>query len=339
MDPRDRVTETAFQIDPSVLGVELATPARRAAALGVDLLLAAIVADVGGGAVAGLVAATLFVLVAMRRGRRTRFRRVVRGALVGTGAVVLFGVAVGIVEGDEPERSAEERVAEAFAEANRERLAHGLSPLTLGGARPARPDAPTDAERAQAAADLRAYADALAARDSARSDSLRRALRPLVAGDELRRRDERVDALRDGLRAFGDENEGLRQSLDDPSLVRAVRALGTDVGLSIGWIGVYFTLTLALWGGYTPGKRLLGVRVYRLDGRRLSLWTAFERFGGYAAGLATGLLGFAQVLWDPNRQGIQDKVAGTVVVRMEAPGAPRVAPPAAPPPAGGAESP
>ena len=263
-------------------------------------------ADIGGGAVAGLVAATLFVLVAMRRGRRTRFRRVVRGALVGAGAVVLFGVAVGIVEGDddEPERSAEERVAEAFAEANRERLAHGLSPLTLGGDRPARPDAPTDAERAQAAADLRAYADALGARDSARSDSLRRALRPLVAGDELRRQDDRIDALRDGLRAFGDENEALRQSLDDPSLVRVARALGTDVGLSIGWVGVYFTLTLALWGGYTPGKRLLGVRVYRLDGRRLSLRTAFERFGGYAAGLATGLLGFARVLWDPNRQGI-----------------------------------
>ena len=338
VDPRDRVTDAAFQIAPAVLGVELATPARRAAALGVDLLLAAVVANVGGGAVAGLVAATLFVLVAMRRGRRTRFRRVVRGALVGVGAVILFGVAVGVVEGsdDEPE-SAEDRVAEAFAEANRGRLAAGLAPLTLDDDRPARPDALTGAERAAAAADLRAYADALAARDSAQADSLRRALRPLVAGAELRRQSDRVDALRDGLRELGDENERLREDLDRPSYLRVARTVGTDVGLSIGWVGVYFTLTLAVWGGYTPGKRLAGVRVVRLDGERVSLWTAFERFGGYAAGLATGLVGFAQVLWDPNRQGIQDKVAATVVVRMEAPDTPRRAP-AAPPPAAGGEA-
>ena len=43
--------------------------------------------------------------------------------------------------------------------------------------------------------------------------------------------------------------------------------------------------------------------------------SSFSRFGGYAAGLATGLLGFLQILWDPNRQGIQDQIAGTVVIR------------------------
>ena len=44
--------------------------------------------------------------------------------------------------------------------------------------------------------------------------------------------------------------------------------------------------------------------------------TSFGRYGGYAAGMATGGLGFAQVLWDANRQAVQDKLAHTVVVDL-----------------------
>jgi hypothetical protein len=43
-----------------------------------------------------------------------------------------------------------------------------------------------------------------------------------------------------------------------------------------------------------------------------------KRYGGYAAGMATGGLGFTQMLWDPNRQGIQDKAAHTVVLDLRA---------------------
>jgi len=32
------------------------------------------------------------------------------------------------------------------------------------------------------------------------------------------------------------------------------------------------------------------------------------------AGLASGLLGFLQIYWDPNHQGIQDKISATVVI-------------------------
>jgi hypothetical protein len=60
----------------------------------------------------------------------------------------------------------------------------------------------------------------------------------------------------------------------------------------------------------------------------MTLWSAFERFGGYAAGLLTGLLGFAQVYWDRNRQAIHDKITETVVIRDA--GAASVVPP--PPP-------
>jgi uncharacterized RDD family membrane protein YckC len=80
-------------------------------------------------------------------------------------------------------------------------------------------------------------------------------------------------------------------------------------------MGLYFTATVALWQGRTPGKRLLHIRVVRLNGKPIGWWAAFERFGGYAAGVATGLLGFAQIFWDKNRQAIHDKIAETAVVR------------------------
>jgi hypothetical protein len=41
----------------------------------------------------------------------------------------------------------------------------------------------------------------------------------------------------------------------------------------------------------------MGIRVVRLNGQPLSLWFSLERFGGYAAGIATGVLGFLQVFW------------------------------------------
>jgi hypothetical protein len=49
--------------------------------------------------------------------------------------------------------------------------------------------------------------------------------------------------------------------------------------------------------------------------------------------MATGGLGFLQALWDVNRQGIQDRVAHTVVIDLRLPSAPAAGPqPAALPP-------
>jgi uncharacterized RDD family membrane protein YckC len=87
------------------------------------------------------------------------------------------------------------------------------------------------------------------------------------------------------------------------------------LGISVGWALAYFTLLPYWMRGQTPGKKLLSLRVVELTGRPLTLLLCFSRYGGYAAGLATGMFGFAQLLWDPNRQAIQDKIAHTVVVQ------------------------
>ena len=125
---------------------------------------------------------------------------------------------------------------------------------------------------------------------------------------DLRKDVQRLDARGDRL---ANELEEARES-------RGVRTylagLFDDLGLGFGWAAVYFTGFLAMMRGQTPGKRLMGIRVIRLDGKPLGWWIAFERFGGYAASFSVGLLGFFQILWDRNRQGLHDKACETVVV-------------------------
>lgn len=131
----------------------------------------------------------------------------------------------------------------------------------------------------------------------------------IALAEALEDREERIRELE---RQLGDA--------DSPStLFTWIRDAADEAGLVFGWGTVYMTLFLALWGGRTPGKKLAGLRVVRLNGRPLGLLLSLERAGGYAAGLATGLLGFARVWWDPNRQGIHDKIAETVVIREGAP--------------------
>jgi hypothetical protein len=122
---------------------------------------------------------------------------------------------------------------------------------------------------------------------------------------------ERIETERDLVLT----NLRLEEAVTSVGVLRLLARIADEMGISIGWSALYFTVFLTWWGGQTPAKRLFGIRAMRLDGRGISPWTAFGRFGGYAAGLATGLLGFLQVLWDPNRQAVHDKIAGTVVVR------------------------
>jgi len=89
-----------------------------------------------------------------------------------------------------------------------------------------------------------------------------------------------------------------------------------DLGLGFGFAAVYFTCFTAWFSGQTLGKMLLNIRVVHLSNKPMGLWDSFGRYGGYGAGLATGLLGFFQIYWDANRQAIQDQISATVVVDL-----------------------
>ncbi len=125
---------------------------------------------------------------------------------------------------------------------------------------------------------------------------------------ELRTSVARLDQQRDRL------EEELEEAREAHGLRSILSGIFDDLGLGFGWSAVYFTAFLAMMRGQTPGKRALGIRVIRLDGKPLGWWMSFERFGGYAASFSLGLLGFAQILWDRTRQGIHDKVCETVVI-------------------------
>lgn len=159
----------------------------------------------------------------------------------------------------------------------------------------------------------RAYTAALARHDSAGADSLGRRLAASVAGDTIAELNSRLSAAQGRYARL--EKASAKKADQGSGVTGLIRQLADDLGLSVGWIGLYFTAFLALWRGQTPGKRMLGIRVLRLDGERIGWWAAFERFGGYAAGFVTGLMGFAQVIWDRNRQATHDKICETVVVR------------------------
>jgi uncharacterized RDD family membrane protein YckC len=89
-----------------------------------------------------------------------------------------------------------------------------------------------------------------------------------------------------------------------------------DVGFGYGWAMLYFSFVPAWWRGQTLGKRLFGLRVVELTGKPMTVFQCLKRHGGYAAGMATGGIGLLQLLWDSNRQAIQDKTAHTVVIDL-----------------------
>jgi hypothetical protein len=155
-------------------------------------------------------------------------------------------------------------------------------------------------------------ASAIQRGDSIRADSLRASLRTVLAGPELRELRATIARKEKDL----SEVKNRVEQLEGNTMRSAVAGVFDDLGLGFGWFAVYFTGFLVVMRGQTPGKKLMGIRVVRLDAKPITWWIAFERFGGYAASFTLGLLGFIQILWDRNRQGLHDKAIETVVIRL-----------------------
>ena len=165
---------------------------------------------------------------------------------------------------------------------------------------------------------LAAYSQARASGDSSGMRTYGAALGASLARGELGRRDGTIASLEARNTLLDSQLAQARASLEaeqNKGIVQSAIGALDDIGLGLGWSGLYFTFFLGFWRGRTPGKSLLRIRVVRLDGRPLGYWVSFERFGGYAASLFTGLEGFARILWDRNRQALEDKLAETVVIR------------------------
>ncbi|MFL5384104.1 MAG: RDD family protein [Longimicrobiaceae bacterium] len=381
IDPRKTISPEKFSVAPHLVGLPLASPSRRLAAILLDLLLVAILANVGGKVLfAGLMGLSFFWFAGRKLGKGgTFFSRGAKAALRGVGALMLFVAAIALLnrakssvdEGEEGDSNAapatqnasatgpqinsagsaltairmasnlvavenapdsarafdaaraavrqmrrlgmtDRQIREALADAADER---DLKPWAASAFRAVMPAASDDEEEdGRVSPDSLAslYVSAVHDDDSTRVGVLRPRLASALARDSL-------DNLRQRTAELETANRELDRKVKEEEsrgLLATLLGFFNDLGIGFGWTGLYFTAFTALWRGQTPGKKLLGIRVLRLDGLPMTLWASFERFGGYAAGLFTGLMGYAQVYWDRNRQAIQDKISETVVIRL-----------------------
>ena len=97
-----------------------------------------------------------------------------------------------------------------------------------------------------------------------------------------------------------------------PSDVKTIlAAIGT--GVYVLWLVGYFVV---FWSttGQTPGDRVMQLRVQGSDGDFISPHRALIRCGGLFLAALPLFLGFVPILYDDRRRGLQDRIAGTVVV-------------------------
>ena len=97
------------------------------------------------------------------------------------------------------------------------------------------------------------------------------------------------------------------------SLKDMINGFNWALGIFNGFL--YFSLFTWKWKGQTPGKRMLRVRVVKLNGRKISFYNSIERFSGYTASTSLLLWGFFQFFWDKNHQTTHDKISETVVIK------------------------
>lgn len=100
------------------------------------------------------------------------------------------------------------------------------------------------------------------------------------------------------------------------TMFRPINDLNDAADLLARFLGafLYFALFTWQWDGQTPGKRLLHIKVAKINGAPFTFWASLERTTGYTSSAAFLLYGFLQYFWDRNRQTTHDKIAETIVI-------------------------
>jgi uncharacterized RDD family membrane protein YckC len=98
----------------------------------------------------------------------------------------------------------------------------------------------------------------------------------------------------------------------DPS---NLQHLSQIVGLSVGAIySIYFWVN---HNGATPGKKLMKIRIKKIDDTPLDYRTAIVRYiGSYVSAYALAI-GYLWMIWDKEKQTWHDKFAKTVVIHEQ----------------------
>ena len=92
--------------------------------------------------------------------------------------------------------------------------------------------------------------------------------------------------------------------------------VATGGAVYVLWVVGYF-VTFWVTTGQTPGNRALHIRVRAAGGERLKPRRALLRFAGLILAALPLFAGYALILFDDHRRGLQDRLARTVVVEHE----------------------
>ncbi|MCW8108143.1 RDD family protein [Alteromonas ponticola] len=314
-ETREIVTPFAFQVSVELLGKPLATPLKRCLAILVDLFLISVV-SLASALVLAFFAAITFVRAGSHLADRPK-RGVARKCLRLGAAFLLFVTIFGVVEAIDDDFSGS---ASSSSKEVSQQLATGIGLIALE----------------QCGSDVVCHNElALELSPELASTGMTRTSAEQLIQNRLADKGltalEKEEVITHYLKAYGSEKETKKVTMsvdfspsevtdekatesENYSVIKWIKGIAADLGLGFGWAALYFSVFTAWWGGVTPGKKLCGLRVVKLDNSSLTLWESFGRYGGYGAGLATGLLGFLQIYWDPNRQAIQDKISETLVI-------------------------
>ncbi|MBN1368673.1 MAG: RDD family protein [Dehalococcoidaceae bacterium] len=81
-------------------------------------------------------------------------------------------------------------------------------------------------------------------------------------------------------------------------------------------IGVVYFVLFWVWRGQTAGMMVMNIKVLKEDGTAVTPSTAIIRYVGYIVCILTLGIGFLALGFDERRQGLHDKMALTVVVKL-----------------------
>ena len=344
------LTPFAFKIDESLFGIPLAVPWRRGFALLIDFILIAILSSAPGELLAIVVAITFYRIGNMKsRHKVGKLKRLKRIAFQLVGAVIIFVLLIDVLPSlfeDSPSDSLVTSNTLVISEHGGDSLnwtdAIALAALSAGAFQEINASSCTDITcwksellpfveqiptLTQNDETVKKLVDTLVATVDEKSKlnkGSREALeqyffdeylevKTKLVPEELLVKAESTESIDNPIQ-IKDEKPQADKNAFGYKGVEWMKGIIEDLGLGFGWAAFYFTVLTSIWNGQTPGKKFFKIRVVQLDGTKLSIWDSFGRYGGYGAGLATGLLGFLQIYWDPNRQAIHDKISSTIVI-------------------------
>jgi len=304
-ETREVITPYAFKIDNSLLGLPLATPLKRAIAIVIDVALIFMAAKLSATLIAFVAAMAFYKGTAQQYLPKMssvwrRILKIVAAGILFVSALAVLSIGIDYLEGDNVDQALtaqglkiqdeikltsteKQHVNTFFVQTADERCEQSCQQNALDN--------------------LIGQVPKLADMADLQNPQLAKALLQLL----VLSKDNEIKPLQ--------LLEEKPAQTTTHSILQWGKGIIQDLGLGFGWAAVYFTLFSLLWRGQTPGKKVCNIRVVALNGEPLGLLDCFGRYGGYGAGFATGLLGFLQVYWDPNRQAIQDKISATVVIQ------------------------